>query len=82
MPNYAKMYAALCGHVSDVLDAIDNGAALEEVQFILNKALSDPSGHFPLKGKAFLWKKLSGRIEKERGSIYNRLDLFKQRGAA
>jgi len=39
MPNYAKMYAALCGHVSDALDAIDNGAALEEVQFILNKAL-------------------------------------------
>ena len=39
MPDHAKMYAILCGYVSDALDYIENGASLEEIQFILKKAL-------------------------------------------
>ena len=39
MPDHTKMYAILCGYVSDALDSIEKGAALAEVQFILKKAL-------------------------------------------
>ena len=39
MPDYAKMYAILCGYVSDALDAMDSGATSVEIRFILEKAL-------------------------------------------
>ena len=39
MPDHAKMYAILCGYVSDALDFLENGASAEEIQSILKKAL-------------------------------------------